>query len=701
MSTKTIRDLEARVERATSTEDTIAALVELCSTCSSQLYVDPHDMRSCALRLKSASEEMGDEVLSRWADLFYAMHYSFAGDYDTAMALYNNLRKSFEETNDERGVSLTLLAIGRVHILREEWDEAHEVMFRSLHMEISSGDAAGKVSVLMQLGKLYVHSSSVAEYVKLLEEHLPGIEHENNTLALAEILNRAGATCIIMLNQPEKGYNYAHRALGHSLQCGSKIWEGLAHNSLGAYYWYKGDAGRTIEHYLLSVAAMEEEGDKSLLVRFLSDAAFGYELVGEYEDALAMNLRAKTIIDEIGQEKQLLGWVECGIGMAKLRLGDAESALEHFAHSIENINPAFDQHALGYAYYYKGEALSTLGRFDESYQAFLQSLDCRKQTKTNHEIADTQCEIAKLLVRQGKVQEATAMLRESLSLVESMDSKNVISSIHKALSEAYFQAGKYAEAYEYLQKHVVVRDEIQSQESAKKAASLKYLHERELHQKEQKTVLEILYKTLPHTIADRMIAGETVIADHYKSVSVLFADVVGFTPMTSAMPPGSILRFMNFLFGEFDTIASRYGCERIKTIGDGYMAVCGAPVMFENHAERLACMAVDMMKDISLPEDIRAFLTSGQRFSLRIGLHCGEITAGLIGTGKLAYDIYGDAVNTASRMESHGEAGKIHCTEDFMNASSVSSDASFHFHERGEMIIKGKGKMKTYFLEPI
>ncbi len=706
MSTKTIRDLEAKVARASRTEDKVAALVELCNTCSSQQYVDAHDMQTCALQLKSASEEIGDAGLSRWADMFYAMHYSFAGDHDTAMTLYNGLRKSFEESNDARGVSRALMSIGRIHIVREEWEEASACLHQSLQMEIVSGDAAGKVRVLMQLGKLYMHSFSMAEYLELLEEHLPGIEQENNTLALAEILNRAGATCIIMLSEPEKGYQYALRALDHSLQCGSKIWEGLAHNSLGGYYWYKGDAGRTIEHYVLAVAAMEEEGDYSLLVRMLSDAAFGYDLLGEYEDALTMNLKAKKIIEEIGQEKQLIGWVECGIGMAKLRLGDARSALEHLADAIEHINPNFDQHGLGYAYYYKGEALSKFGHYEESYQAFQLSLECRKQTKTKHEIADSQCEIAKLLLRFGKGEEATAMLHESLALVESMDSKTVISSIHKALSEAYWQAGNYALAYEYLQKHVVVRDEIQSHESAKKAASLKYLHERELHQKEQKTVLEILHKTLPHTIADRMIAGETVIADHYESVSVLFADVVGFTPMTSAMPPSSILRFMNFLFGEFDTIASKYGCERIKTIGDGYMAICGAPVKYDNHAERLALMAVDMMKDIKLPEDIREYLPTGQQFTLRIGLHCGEITAGLIGTGKLAYDIYGDAVNTASRMESHGEPGKIHVSEEFKHAVETLHAKTLHatslqFIRRGEMEIKGKGKMKTYFLEKI
>lgn len=156
-----------------------------------------------------------------------------------------------------------------------------------------------------------------------------------------------------------------------------------------------------------------------------------------------------------------------------------------------------------------------------------------------------------------------------------------------------------------------------------------------------------------------MIQGETRIADHFESVSVLFADIVGFTKISATMPPEAILEFMNFIFEHFDFLAEKYGCERIKTIGDGYMAVCGAPVQYDNHTERLARMALTMMEAIEIPDSIRKHLPEGTLFHLRIGLHCGEITAGLIGTGKLAYDIYGDTVNTASRMESHGEPGRF------------------------------------------
>jgi class 3 adenylate cyclase len=143
------------------------------------------------------------------------------------------------------------------------------------------------------------------------------------------------------------------------------------------------------------------------------------------------------------------------------------------------------------------------------------------------------------------------------------------------------------------------------------------------------------------------------------------------------------------------------------------MAVCGAPVRYPNHAQRLALMALDMMEDIILPEEIREYLPKGTLFHLRIGLHCGEITAGLIGTGKLAYDIYGDAVNTAARMESHGEAGRIHVSEDFArNLTQTLSrgeglSSSFPLGEgrdgvlveRGEVGIKGKGMMRTFYLE--
>ncbi|MBI3260081.1 MAG: adenylate/guanylate cyclase domain-containing protein, partial [Ignavibacteriae bacterium] len=153
---------------------------------------------------------------------------------------------------------------------------------------------------------------------------------------------------------------------------------------------------------------------------------------------------------------------------------------------------------------------------------------------------------------------------------------------------------------------------------------------------------------------------------------------------------------LNYVFGEFDRIMKQHGCEKIKTIGDGYMAVAGAPIRCDDHAERIVSAAFEMVATTLLPEEIRQYLPKGTNFGVKIGVHTGSAIAGVFGNERFVYDVYSDAVNTAARMESHGEVGKIHVSEDLMKSLS---DSSFRFIPRGEMNIKGKGAMKTYFLE--
>ncbi len=200
-----------------------------------------------------------------------------------------------------------------------------------------------------------------------------------------------------------------------------------------------------------------------------------------------------------------------------------------------------------------------------------------------------------------------------------------------------------------------------------------------------------------------------------QQVSVFFSDIVSFTELSQSVTAEELVALLNGIFSQFDQLTRKHGLEKIKTIGDAYMAVAGAPVRVEDHAARAASFAVDVanfMEHYHTP--------SGEKIGLRIGLHTGSVVAGIIGENKFAYDLWGDAVNTASRMESHGEAGKIHVSEEFMQAlktaiaggtgrdlslqphsslSSLQSLLSFSFQERGELDIKGKGIMKTYFLE--
>jgi adenylate cyclase len=223
----------------------------------------------------------------------------------------------------------------------------------------------------------------------------------------------------------------------------------------------------------------------------------------------------------------------------------------------------------------------------------------------------------------------------------------------------------------------------------------KRLYEQVLLEQELSDML--LHKVLPQAIAERLKGRSKLTAEHlnlaivdsYPGVTVLFADIVGFTAFSEGVSPEGLVDVLNELFTRFDNIAEHRGLEKIKTIGDCYMAAAGLPIVVPDHADRAACMALDMLDAMS---DFNA--TSQHRLNLRIGISTGAAVAGVIGKSKFLYDLWGDVVNTASRMESHGISGRIQMT----NATVQALTKPFSLEPRGFIEIKGKGEMSTWFL---
>ena len=206
---------------------------------------------------------------------------------------------------------------------------------------------------------------------------------------------------------------------------------------------------------------------------------------------------------------------------------------------------------------------------------------------------------------------------------------------------------------------------------------------------EQERSERLLLNVLPSTIAARLKTSSAVIADGFADVTVLFADIVNFTPLSDRVSPEQLVKLLDELFTDFDGLVERFNLEKIKTIGDAYMVAGGLPVERPDHAQAVADMALEMNKAVG-----RHGASAGDGFSLRIGMDTGPVVAGVIGRKKFIYDLWGDTVNTASRMESQGIPGRIHVTA---RTRDRLADA-FELEMRGEIQVKGKGPMTTYFL---
>ncbi|HLO86863.1 MAG TPA: adenylate/guanylate cyclase domain-containing protein [Nostocaceae cyanobacterium] len=206
---------------------------------------------------------------------------------------------------------------------------------------------------------------------------------------------------------------------------------------------------------------------------------------------------------------------------------------------------------------------------------------------------------------------------------------------------------------------------------------------------EQEKSERLLLNILPAEIAQQLKEEQSAIANRFDEVTILFADIVNFTGLAAQISPIELVNSLNQIFSSFDRLAEIYGLEKIKTIGDAYMVVGGLPTPRPNHAIAVAQMALDMQQEITKFPTV-----TGETFQLRIGINTGSVVAGVIGLKKFSYDLWGDAVNLASRMESHGIVGKIQVSE----TTYLRIKDQFQLEKRGEIQVKNRGEVTTYFL---
>ena len=312
---------------------------------------------------------------------------------------------------------------------------------------------------------------------------------------------------------------------------------------------------------------------------------------------------------------------------------------------------------------------------------------------------------AKLLIKPNypsiPFQEIEQYIKDTLTAAQSMGMKKDMYENYHTLSTLYEINGMWEQSLLNYKEYISLREEIQNREAEEKGRNLDFKRKLQEAEKDRSLQLarlqekeQLLHEILPSHIAEKIVNGEKIIAESKENVSILFCDISGFTEICNRISPESTLKSLSDIYTAFDTIAQQYSIDKIKTIGDCYMATYGLQDGTEQNHENILRFALELLE-----ESRNHSFEDGTPLEIRIGMHAGKVMAGVIGDKKLSFDIWGDAVNIASRMESTGEKQKIHVADTFLELMSTNVlFQSLMITKREPIFIKGKGMMNTYLI---
>ncbi|MBX7154845.1 MAG: adenylate/guanylate cyclase domain-containing protein [Candidatus Kapaibacterium sp.] len=545
-----------------------------------------------------------------------------------------------------------------------------------------------------QGNELRAHATRILGVVSWRRSDYPkALEHLNSSLLLSEeIADKAGIAKALgsigsvhqNLSDYPKALEYYGKALSIAEELGNKAGVATKLGNIGSVHQNLSDYPKALEYYGKALSMFEELGNKAGVSIWLGNIGIVHQNLSDYPKALEYYGKALTIAEELGNKAEVAAWLG-NIGSVHQNLSDYPKALEYYGKALTIAEELGN----------KAGVANHLGNIGAAYSTVeFEGFDAVK---------------------------AEEFLLKALAISTEIGAKSYLVGFHKTLSELYEHEKRWEEAFAQNKKHIAIKDEINIEEVKKQESIREQQKAIEIERTRATAEKNILNNILPEEITTRLIKGENPIADHFDSVSILFMDIVDFTRISTTITAQQLVHLLNAIFTAADGVMREFGLEKIKTIGDAYMAVAGAPVIQEDHTHRAAHAALkllDVMQNlvVTFPEEYgdRTWIESIPEIQVRIGVHCGPAAAGVVGENKFLYDLWGDAVNTASRMESHGEAGRIHVSEEFVihltqtlskgdalltDTPSLLGKVGMGLIERDEIEMKGKGMMRTYFLE--
>ena len=508
----------------------------------------------------------------------------------------------------------------------------------------------------------------------------------------------------------------------------------------GAVYFNQGDDAKSLEIHLQSLKMSEEINDTLRIVTSLTNIGAVYlNKQATYKKALDYFLRAYALSKAI-DDKYMIGTSTVNLGEIYYKLNDDSTAMIYLNEALKAYEGTED---LPYALNYLGRVYTRQKQFEKAIEEHKKALSIAEKLDTKLDMTQSLVALAQAYFAKGDISQSIEVFKHAVDVGRPLNATTEIKDAYQGLAASYAQRKDFINAFKYQNLLLAIKDTIYNINTDKKLGTLQFtfdlekkesqinlltkdkqIQEQVIHRqklirngfiggflvvgifafiffgqrnrisKEKKRSDELLLNILPEETAEELKLTGSAQPKSFDLITVMFTDFKGFTQLSEKLTAKELVNEINECFSAFDHLMQKYGVEKIKTIGDAYMAAGGLPTPNNSHATDVVNAALSIQK--FMEEHKAKKIAEGKLFfEIRIGVHTGPVVAGIVGVKKFAYDIWGDTVNTASRMESSGEVGRV-------NISGTTYEKvkdQFTCIHRGKIQAKGKGEIDMYFVE--
>ncbi len=664
---------------------------------------------------------------------YLGWYYMHTGVHEKEIECYEQALKMYEEIDNKLYQAGVLSSIGRTHLRVGDYPKAIETAEKALELAREMKDDL-RIKIAYDLFAVIEQQRS--NFPKAIEYYLKSLEITKKMGDKAQEAALYGDIGIAYQQQSDytRALEYHFKAQKIHEDVGNKAGIAATICNIGVIYSVQSDFNKGLEYYLEALKICEEIGHKEFTANICLNVAVIYaEHKNEYASALEYFNKSLKIYEELNNIHGIATAIG-GIGFLYRQQKHYDLAADYIASALKVMQELGDRREAAIRMIFIGEIY----------------LDLANDSVINQGDVISGIEpIAKKYVTDIPMPKGkNALLNKAINyalqaqkiLTDVNDHGNLIGP-YNILANAYALKGEYKKALDASDHYYANKDSVFSQENKeeilkmtmkndydrqrltdslkvaekqkiaainlKKQKSYTYMgvagilllvgfsffivKERSKSETARKQSDGLLLNILPEEVAEELKAAGTTTAKHFDNVTVLFTDFVNFTRAGESMSPQDLIDELHACFKKFDEISEKYNIEKIKTIGDAYLAVAGLPTADPNHAENIVNAAQDI---VAFMDDRLAKMGTERTFQVRVGIHSGSVVAGIVGVKKFAYDIWGDTVNTAARMEQNSEAGKINISQTTYELVKDKFDCEY----RGEVDAKGKGMMKMYYL---